>query len=72
MLRTPGAGVVATGLLLFANAIFAYTSAGNFVSSLCPAGRDLVASNGDVPGVLGLPTADFEAAWHEFLEERLL
>ncbi len=34
--------------------------------------RDLVASNGDVPGVLGLPTADFEAAWHEFLEERYL
>ncbi len=34
--------------------------------------RDLIASNGDVPGVLGLSTADFETAWYEFLEERYL
>ncbi len=41
ILRAPGAAVVLTGLLLFANAIFAFTCAGNFVSILFPAARDL-------------------------------
>ncbi len=40
VLRAPGPGVVATGLLLFANAVFAYAGAGNFVSILFPAARD--------------------------------
>ncbi len=41
VLRDPGAGVVVTGLLLFANAAFALTCAGNFVSILFPAARDM-------------------------------
>ncbi len=41
LLRDPGAAVAVTGLLLFSNAVFAYTSAGNFVSILFPAARDL-------------------------------
>ncbi len=35
-----GPGTVITGLLLFANAAFAFTCAGNFVSILFPAARD--------------------------------
>ncbi len=41
LLRGPGVGVVITGLLLFANAVFAFTCTGNFVSILFPAARDL-------------------------------
>jgi hypothetical protein len=34
--------------------------------------RDLIRSDGDTQSVLGLSTAQFEAAWQEFIEERYL
>jgi len=34
--------------------------------------HDLLAAHGDVPGVLGIPVAQFEADWHTFLRRRYL
>jgi hypothetical protein len=34
--------------------------------------RELIVSNGNIPDVLGVSTADFEAEWHEFVEEQYL
>ena len=34
--------------------------------------RDLIASHGDIPAVLGLSTSQFEAGWQRFIEEHYL
>jgi len=37
-----------------------------------PGLRDLIVAHGDIPGVLGLSAAEFEAGWQRFVEERYL
>ncbi|MEM8488048.1 MAG: hypothetical protein AAF564_21035 [Bacteroidota bacterium] len=33
---------------------------------------DLINTNGDIPAILGVPVADFESGWHQFVTEKYL